>query len=142
MSTSAPKNDGKPEVRNTKQRRTVIATLESLNDFMSAQELHQLMGSRGESVSLATTYRILQSLADAGEVDVLKTAEGESIYRQCVVEHHHHHLLCRSCGAAVELDVPDLEEWAQKVGEQHSFAQIEHVIEVTGICSDCQRKLK
>ncbi len=130
----------KPEIRNTKQRRLVKETIESLEDFMSAQELHLLMHSQGKSVSLATTYRILQSLAEQGEVDVLKTPEGEAIYRQCAVEHHHHHLLCRQCGAAEELEVPDLEEWAQQIGAKFGYATIDHVIEVTGICADCQRK--
>lgn len=132
----------KPEVRNTKQRRTVKATIDGLEDFISAQDLHQLMLSRGESVSLATTYRILQSLAEHNEVDVLKTADGEAIYRKCQVDHHHHHLLCRSCGAAEELEVPDLEEWASEIGAKFGFSDVQHVIEVTGICSNCRAKEK
>lgn len=132
----------KPEIRNTKQRRTVKSTIEGLEDFISAQDLHLLMVNRGESVSLATTYRILQSMAEQGEVDVLKTEDGEAIYRQCAVEHHHHHLLCRNCGAAEELEAPDLESWAHKIGEKFGFADINHVIEVTGICADCQKRAK
>lgn len=135
-------NQAKPEVRNTKQRRIVKATIDELEDFISAQELHHLMASRGESVSLATTYRILQSLADFNEVDVLKTSDGEAIYRKCEANHHHHHLLCRSCGAAEELEVPDLEDWATEIGQKYSYIDIEHVIEVTGICSNCQKKLE
>ncbi|WP_346844525.1 transcriptional repressor [uncultured Rothia sp.] len=142
MATSAQNSSAKPEIRNTKQRRTVQATVEGLDDFISAQDLHMLMATRGESVSLATTYRILQSLAEQGELDVLKTEEGEAIYRKCAVDHHHHHLLCRNCGAAEELEVPNLEEWAQNVGAQFGFSDIAHVIEVTGLCSDCQKKRK
>ncbi len=130
----------KPEVRNTRQRRVVKATLEQLEDFISAQDLHQLMSSRGESVSLATTYRILQSLAETQEVDVLKTADGQAIYRQCLVQQHHHHLLCRSCGAAKELEVPQLEQWAKDIGRNYGYQQVDHVIEITGICSSCQLK--
>ncbi|MFW0155701.1 Fur family transcriptional regulator [Rothia sp. P6271] len=136
----AESQTAKPEVRNTKQRRIVKATLEGLDDFISAQELHMLMVSRQESVSLATTYRILQSLAEYGEVDVLKTEDGESIYRKCEVEHHHHHLLCRRCGAAVELEAPSIEDWATAVGAQYGYTDIDHVIEVTGVCSSCQKK--
>lgn len=140
MASAKHATESKPEIRNTKQRRVVKSTIEGLEDFISAQDLHMLMASRGESVSLATTYRILQSLSEHDEVDVLKTEDGEAIYRKCAVNHHHHHLLCRNCGAAVELEVPDLESWAQNIGSQYGYADIDHIIEVTGMCSDCQKK--
>lgn len=125
------------EVRNTRQRRAVAATLDTLEDFISAQDLHQLMVSRGDSVSLATTYRILQSMLGTGEVEALKTEEGEAIYRRCDSEHHHHHLLCRVCGAAVEFEVPQLEDWTLAIADQHGYTQVSHVIEITGVCSSC-----
>lgn len=131
------KSDGKPEIRNTKQRRIVNATLADLDDFMSAQELHQLMASRNESVSLATTYRILQSMAANNEVDVIRTEDGESIYRRCEAEHHHHHLLCRNCGKAVELEAPAIEEWAHSIAAKYGFTDLSHVVEITGLCKEC-----
>lgn len=127
----------KPEIRNTKQRRAVKATLDGLEDFISAQDLHMLMASRNESVSLATTYRLLQSMAQNGELDVLRTEDGESIYRMCEANHHHHHLLCRSCGKAEEIEAPSIEDWAAEMGAKFGYSEIDHIVEVTGICSDC-----
>lgn len=134
MATTAQKTT---EVRNTKQRRAVAATLDTLEDFISAQDLHQLMVSRGDSVSLATTYRILQSMLSAGEVESLKTEEGEAIYRRCESDHHHHHLLCRVCGAAVEFEVPQLEDWTLKIAGEHGYTEVNHTIEITGVCGNC-----
>ncbi|MBM7051045.1 MULTISPECIES: Fur family transcriptional regulator [unclassified Rothia (in: high G+C Gram-positive bacteria)] len=131
--TQAPK----PEVRNTKQRRIVTATLADLDDFMSAQELHQLMLSRNETVSLATIYRLLQSMAANNEVDVIRTEDGESVYRRCQAEHHHHHLMCRSCGKAVELEAPDVEQWAHSMAEKFGFTDINHTVEISGLCAEC-----
>lgn len=130
----------KPEVRNTKQRRIVTATLADLDDFMSAQDLHQLMLSRNESVSLATTYRILQSMAANNELDVIRTDEGELVYRRCEADHHHHHLLCRSCGKAVELEAPEVEEWAHAMAERYGFVDLNHTVEISGLCSVCAAK--
>ena len=56
------------EQRVTKQRLAVSAVLDELTDFVSTQELHRILQDRGTSVSLATSYRILQSLADEGLV--------------------------------------------------------------------------
>src|SRR3954469_2992202 len=83
--------------RATRQRAAVAAALAEVDEFRSAQELHDLLKHRGDSVGLTTVYRTLQSLADAGEVDVLRTDDGESVYRRCS-DGHHHHLVCRSCG--------------------------------------------
>ena len=71
------------EARNTRQRRIIKATMEELGDFISAQDLHLTLANRKEQVSLATTYRVLQSLANAGELDSVKGVEGETLYRHC-----------------------------------------------------------
>ena len=128
------------EVRNTRQRRAVARALASLEDFISTQDLHALLRERGDSVSLATTYRILQSMSELGELDVLRSDDGEAIYRRCAAEHHHHHLVCRRCGAAVELDAPTVEEWAARTAAHHGFTQLDHTVEITGLCAACSAR--
>ena len=63
--------------RSTRQRAAVAAALDEVAEFRSAQELHDMLKHKGDSVGLTTVYRTLQSLADAGEVDVLRTDDGE-----------------------------------------------------------------
>ena len=75
-----------PEQRVTSQRVAVDTALDNLEDFVSTQELHRMLQDRGDPVSLATTYRILQSMADDGLVDVLRNGEGEAVYRRCAVD--------------------------------------------------------
>ena len=124
--------------RSTRQRAAVRSLLASTDEFRSAQELHAQLRSRGQSVGLTTVYRTLQSLADAGEVDVLRTDDGESVYRRCS-DTHHHHLVCRSCGRTVEVEGPAVERWAREVAREHGFADATHTVEVVGTCRDCAR---
>jgi Fur family ferric uptake transcriptional regulator len=126
--------------RMTRQRSAVADVLADVEDFRSAQQLHELLRDRGEGIGLATVYRTLQSLADGGEVDVLRTADGEAIYRRCARREHHHHLICRSCGATVEIDGPTVEAWAAQVGTSHGFADIEHTMELFGTCAECSAR--
>ena len=84
-----------PAMRATRQRAAVSALLDRLADFRSAQEIHEELRRAGEGIGLTTVYRTLQALADAGEVDVLRTDSGESVYRRCATDDHHHHLVCR-----------------------------------------------
>jgi Fur family ferric uptake transcriptional regulator len=123
--------------RMTRQRSAVADLLGDLDDFRSAQQLHDLLRDRGHEIGLATVYRTLQSLADGGDVDVLRTADGEAVYRRCSSRKHHHHLVCRTCGTAVEIDGPGVEAWAARVGATYGFSDIEHTMELTGLCAAC-----
>lgn len=123
--------------RSTRQRTAVAAALDEVDEFRSAQELHDVLKHRGDSVGLTTVYRTLQSLADAGEVDVLRTTEGESVYRRCSTGDHHHHLVCRVCGKAVEVEGPAVEQWAETIAAQHGYVNVAHTVEVFGTCAEC-----
>ncbi|WP_329131830.1 transcriptional repressor [Streptomyces sp. NBC_01476] len=123
--------------RSTRQRAAVSAALEEVDEFRSAQDLHDLLRHRGDSVGLTTVYRTLQSLADAGEIDVLRTGEGESVYRRCSGGGHHHHLVCRICGKAVEVEGPAVEKWADTIAAEHGFVNVAHTMEIFGTCADC-----
>ena len=122
--------------RPTRQRRAVSAALGDLEEFRSAQEIHEVLRGRGEKVGLSTVYRTLQSLADIGQVDVLRLDDGEARYRRCS-RGHHHHLVCRSCGRAVEVEGPTVERWAEQVALEHGFREVSHTLEVFGTCGDC-----
>ncbi|WP_227425755.1 Fur family transcriptional regulator [Pengzhenrongella sicca] len=124
--------------RNTRQRAAIIELLDDVEEFRSAQQLHELLAAKGSTVGLATVYRAMQSLTESGDVDVLRSGDGESLYRRCDKRAHHHHLVCRSCGTAVEIDGPSVEAWATKVGAAHGFTAIEHTMELFGTCATCR----
>jgi Fur family transcriptional regulator, ferric uptake regulator len=125
-----------PPPRATRQRAAVSALLDRLDDFRSAQEIHEELRRAGEGIGLTTVYRTLQGLADAGEVDVLRTDSGESVYRRCST-HHHHHLVCRSCARTIEVEGPAVERWAERIAAEHNFHDISHTVEIFGACGDC-----
>lgn len=124
--------------RSTRQRAAISELLDSLDEFRSAQELHDQLRQRGENIGLTTVYRTLQSMASAGLLDTLRTDTGEAIYRRCSANHHHH-LVCRNCGTTVEVGDGEVEAWAAEVAADHGFSDVSHTIEIFGTCSDCQR---
>ncbi|MFD3706092.1 Fur family transcriptional regulator [Nocardia sp. NPDC058658] len=125
-------------VRSTRQRSAISALLSDIDEFRSAQELHDELRKRGENIGLTTVYRTLQSLADASMVDVLRTDTGESVYRQCS-SGHHHHLVCRQCGRTVEVEGPTVEAWAESIASDHGFTEVSHTLEIFGTCRECVR---
>lgn len=125
------------EQRRTRQRAAVDEVLDQVDDFVSAQELYQMLRDRGSQVGLATVYRALQAMADNGRVDVLRSDAGEAVYRRCEQEDHHHHLVCRMCGAAVEISRPAVEAWAEEVARAHGYVDVTHTVEIFGLCPRC-----
>ena len=137
-SQQSTQREAPPRVlRSTRQRIAVSALLDRLADFRSAQEIHEELRRAGEGIGLTTVYRTLQTLADAGEVDVLRTDSGEAVYRRCTSMEHHHHLVCRHCGRTVEIEGPDMETWAQRVADEHGFSELSHTVEIFGLCRVC-----
>ena len=82
-------------------------------------------------------YRALAGLAAQGDADSLQSPDGESLYRACKSTGHHHHLICRRCRRTVEVDSIPVERWARRIAEENGFADVEHVLEVFGICGSC-----
>ena len=123
----------------TRQRAQVLEALRATPRFVSAQELHAAMRGEGSGTGLTTVYRHLQALAAEETVDVLRSDEGELLYRICGESGHHHHLVCRRCGRSVEVEGPAVEKWADRVAAEHGFADISHTLEVFGTCASCSR---
>ncbi|MFN3865193.1 MAG: Fur family transcriptional regulator [Demequina sp.] len=122
----------------TRQRTAVLELLDKHSEFRSAQAWHDTLRHDGSSVGLATVYRTLQSLAEAGDLDTVVTDSGETLYRRCEAgEEHHHHLRCRVCGRAEDIDVPDFEVWADRIAASHGYSRIDHTVELTGVCKEC-----
>ena len=122
----------------TRQKRALAGLLAESVRFRSAQDLFAELRIRGENVGLTTVYNQLGALAEAGEVDAVRTDSGETLYRRCATEGHHHHLLCRGCGRSVEVAGPAVERWAERVAAEHGFVDVEHTIEISGLCPECR----
>ena len=125
-----------PGVRATRQRAAVWSLLETSDEFRSAQDLHDELRRSGEGIGLTTVYRRLQSMAASGVVDTLRTESGEALYRRCSPQHHHH-LVCRRCGATVEVRGKQVETWAARIAREHEFSEVSHTIEIFGVCRQC-----
>lgn len=124
--------------RTTHQRKVTQRILRESKAFLTAQELHARIREVGERVGLATVYRALDDLAEQGEADVVRDAEGVARYRMCEETEHHHHLRCRSCNTSVELKDASVERWATRAARRHGFAHVSHEVELSGVCRTCR----
>ncbi len=135
--TGAPRR-----VRRTRQGAAVLAALEGSASFKSAQEVHAALRAAGERVGLTTVYRHLQLLADEGVIDAVQAADGQVVYRHCRTGEHHHHLVCRACGASVEIAGPEVEAWAEATARALGYSAVSHTVEIFGLCPSCSGRAR
>jgi Fur family ferric uptake transcriptional regulator len=124
-------------VRATPRRLEVLEELAHERDDVTAQALWARLRERDAHTGLATVYRTLALLSEAGVVDVLSHHGGEQCYRLCG-EQHHHHLLCERCHRVVEVEECDLGQWLDAVAARHGFVATDHRVEISGLCADCR----
>jgi Fur family transcriptional regulator, ferric uptake regulator len=125
-------------LRPTPQRVAIIRALEGKDRPVTAQALHDQVRGRG-GPGLATVYRTLRALAEAGTAETFTAGEGEVAYKLCEVAHHHH-LICERCGQVVTIPSCEVEDWATAVGRRRGFAVTGHRADVYGLCRSCRRR--
>ena len=124
--------------RITRQGQAVLGIVGRSDSFRSAQDIYAELRAAGETVGLTTVYRHLALLTDDGQLDSLQTAEGELVYRRCHSNHHHHHVVCRQCGRGSEVELPDLEQWAESTAHALGYSDVTHTVEIFGTCAICR----
>jgi Fur family ferric uptake transcriptional regulator len=124
--------------RITRQGLAVLGIVGRSENFRSAQDIHAELRAAGETVGLTTVYRHLALLTDDGQIDSLQSADGELVYRRCHTGHHHHHVVCRQCGRGSEVELPDLEQWAESTAHGLGYSDVTHTVEIFGTCAICR----
>lgn len=132
------------EIRYTTGRRSVVASIQMASGPRSAAELARSPRMR---VPLSSMYRTLSILEDS---DVLRKHHGpDGVGRYELAEWltgHHHHLVCVSCGAIEDIDVPrhdetELKTIVDSLGADAGFRVLDHVLEIEGVCQTCDEGL-
>jgi Fur family transcriptional regulator, ferric uptake regulator len=125
-------------LRPTRQRLTVLEALDGRPDAVTAQDLHQELRRSGAAVGLATVYRTLTALAEAGLLDAFER-EGEQVFRVCG-DDHHHHLVCEGCNRVEELAADEVERWVEDVAHRRGYRVTGHRADIFGLCGDCRSR--
>ena len=125
-------------LRPTRQRVAIIHAMERGGRPVTAQALHARLARSARGPGLATIYRTLQALEQAGLARTFPAGEGELAYKLCEPGHHHH-LICEGCGLVVEIPSCEVERWAVSAARRRGFRVSSHEAEIFGLCDSCAR---
>ena len=121
----------------TTPRVRILYTLDNtVSHHMSAEDLHAALKAEATDVSLATVYRVLNQLEEAGLLIKHNFIGGHAVYELAAREHHDH-LVCTRCHRIEEFHDKQAEERLTYIANRHQFTAIDHQLTLYGICEDC-----
>ena len=125
--------------RLTEPRKAIIQVLSEAEDWQTPDEIHTRARAYCTSLGLVTVYRTLAMLSEMGYVRRIHLEHGCHGYVRTELVHGHH-IVCRNCRQAVEF--PGLQEVSfliQRISDSTGYLVQEHMLELLGLCPECQR---
>jgi Fur family peroxide stress response transcriptional regulator len=124
----------------TPQRLAIFRQLAATDRHPSAEELHAAVRREMPTLSLATVYKTLDTLAAIGAVRPVSRLGARGRWDANLGPHHH--LICTACGAVSDVTEPALDAAgrpARRVAARLGFAAAGHAVEIFGRCAACRR---
>lgn len=124
----------------TAQRLALLQAALAQPGHFTADELHTRLRDEGQPVSLATVYRSLSVLEEAGILGGHDFDGGQRRYERSLARQHHDHMVCLDCRAVVEFENDAIERLQEKVASTHGFRIREHHLTLFVACEELARK--
>ena len=119
-------------LRITEQRRIIARVLSEAEDHPDVEALHARASAIDAGISIATVYRTVRLLEEAGIIEKHDFRDGRSRYEE-VGDHHHDHLIDMKTGQVLEFNDPEIEALQRKVAERLGYRLVEHKLELYGV---------
>lgn len=119
--------------RRTRQRDAIRSAIEAAGRPLTPAEVHEAAQTEAPTLGLATVYRALRALEEAGEISAVEVPGEPPRYERSDLGHHHH-FQCTVCGRMFDLEgcPGNLGRLAPK-----GFVVERHEIMLFGRCAQC-----
>ena len=118
-------------LRMTDQRRTIAQVIEAAEDHPDVEELHARANTLDPRISLATVYRTVRLLEEAGILERLEFGDGRARFEDSQ-RAHHDHLIDMDTGEVIEFCDPEIEALQEKIARRLGYRLEGHRLELLG----------
>ena len=119
----------------TGQRRLIIGVLENSKDHPDVETLFERANKIDNKVSIATVYRTVKLLQNAGILEKLEFNDGRSRFEDAVRKHHDH-LIDLDTGKVIEFIDEEIEHIQKKIANKLGYDLVGHKLELYGKKND------
>lgn len=113
----------------TGQRRVIVGVLAGARDHPDVEQLHRRAAIIDPKISIATVYRTVRLLVEAGILDRHDFGDGRARYEEAG-DHHHDHLIDTATGRVIEFQNDEIEALQKKVAAQLGYRLVGHRLEL------------
>ncbi len=126
----------------TLPRQQILEAAFSVHDHFTTEQLYRIVREKTDLVSLATVYRTIPLLIEAGLLQQSLRTSSRDTYEHILGHPRHIHWICRICGAVLESDLEDVMPILKQDSSRYKFSLEMVTLNVTGICWKCQQSEK
>ncbi|MBW7835306.1 MAG: transcriptional repressor [Sphingomonadales bacterium] len=119
-------------MRMTGQRRVIARVLSQSEDHPDVEELYRRATKVDANISIATVYRTVRLLEEAGILERHDFRDGRSRYEQAT-ERHHDHLINLETGEVIEFRSEEIEKLQAEIARRYGFKLVDHRLELYGV---------
>ena len=123
--------------RMTPQRHAILHALCHSGEHLSPAEVYERARSEVAGLTETTVYRTLEFLAENGLAHPALMGNGHLVYE--IARHDHHHLICRNCGASMEVDHTPFARLYRQLESSTGYKLDSSHVTFFGLCTDCQK---
>ncbi len=125
------------KLRSSKQRDRILELLRATDEHPTAAWIYDQLKAEFPRLSLGNVYRNLHILVEQGAIE--KIEGGSTFDRYEAVGTPHCHLVCESCDAIVDLELPmsAVEELTERLNENGPYRATRARLEFYGLCESC-----
>ena len=123
--------------RLTLQRRIVLDAVCACQGHATFQDIFERVRGEYAGIDPSTVYRTLDFLAELNLIASSHVGD-QHIYEIAIGQPSHHHLVCRVCGAEVQIDDGTVSAALEAIGRAYGFTVEPNHLILSGLCRDCR----
>jgi Fur family ferric uptake transcriptional regulator len=124
----------KKGLKTTNQREAIVDAFLRTSGHVNLEDLLASVRKRQPTVGLATVYRTVKLLEEAGIAAARHFGPGHTLYEVNEGRAHHDHLICDDCGFITEFENDEIETLQDMAARKLGFNVVRHRLELYGRC--------
>ena len=124
------------------QREQILDIFLKTEKHVTVDEIYTLAKKKNSKIGLATVYRAMKILCDAGLAREVYFGDNLRHFEHEYGHQHHDHLVCTKCGRVIEVLSLEIEKMQEKLAKKHNFTPSNHKMKIFGTCNKCKNKTK
>lgn len=129
----------KKRLKTTQQREAIVDVFLKSTGHVGLEDLLSSARKVNPALGLATVYRTVKLLEDAGLAESRQFGSGHTLYEVGGGRRaHHDHIICQSCHFIVEFESDEIEHLQSRIARKMGFNVVQHKHELFGLCEKAQ----